>query len=398
MTAGRRHHSGRKRRSPSPRKEGVSGLDEFGIPDYSTESLVESMDQLNASILSGRPIAASTPAPEAEAKKRNLTLPRFMPWRFKTGKRATMEESLEKRKALCPYSSKDSGIPLLHSLLNKSCEEMALNILIVAPCPCHSHTGFTPVIDQVGRSALHYAVAGGSIACVQRILELLGDETRYYGLLQDSSGLNTLHIVCGEAKWRPKAVRWLMQSIGIEKSEAEAATDPALLAKDANGMTILHHAAIKCGHWDTVEYLAKLRPDLLTTPDVMGRLPIHLCRGPESEQMMEVLLDAGCLPESTDYDGNNALHWAVRQGSNSLIEALVQLKQISKLMMPNHAGETPLHVAALCNNGSAARTFIRRGIAKIYALDKNGETAIVVAGRSQSHDVLRVLARKSLTK
>ena len=124
------------------------------------------------------------------------------------------------------------------------------------------------------------------------------------------------------------------------------------------GMTALHWAAAN-GYTERTEQILKRRPALEATDDY-GRTPLLVAHGDAAEK----LLAAGANVRATDKNGLGALHYAAQAGAAHL--GLLFDAGLTDVDARSKAGLTPLHVAAVEGDESAARWLLDHG-AKIDA-------------------------------
>jgi ankyrin repeat protein len=119
------------------------------------------------------------------------------------------------------------------------------------------------------------------------------------------------------------------------------------------GMTALHWAAAN-GYPERTAQILKRRPALEATDDY-GRTALLVAHGDAAEK----LLAAGANIRATDKDGMTGLHYAAQTGAAHL--GLLFDAGLKDVDARSKAGLTPLHVAAVEGNESAARWLLDRG-------------------------------------
>ena len=102
--------------------------------------------------------------------------------------------------------------------------------------------------------------------------------------------------------------------------------DPDLIAaKDNDGWTALHWAAMN-GHKDVVALLLdRMDPDLIAAKDNDGWTALHCAAMNGHKDVVALLLDRmdPDLIAATDNDGRTALHWAAQNGHKDVVALLL---------------------------------------------------------------------------
>uniref|UniRef100_A0A1I8I5U2 ANK_REP_REGION domain-containing protein n=1 Tax=Macrostomum lignano TaxID=282301 RepID=A0A1I8I5U2_9PLAT len=142
--------------------------------------------------------------------------------------------------------------------------------------------------------------------------------------------------------------------------------------QDLKGWTPLHEAA-SFGRSQCACLLMELgaaNPNLRTAGE--GNSPVHLAAEKGHSEVLRWLLSGGRANVNQQLtDGRSAAHKAARQGRWKSLELLLQAGADSNLRC--HDGQTPLHLAALCNdNGRCVETLLCTGAADPNVLDNDG--------------------------
>uniref|UniRef100_A0A1I8IM83 ANK_REP_REGION domain-containing protein n=1 Tax=Macrostomum lignano TaxID=282301 RepID=A0A1I8IM83_9PLAT len=143
--------------------------------------------------------------------------------------------------------------------------------------------------------------------------------------------------------------------------------------QDLKGWTPLHEAASfgrsQCACL-LMELGAAANPNLRTAGE--GNSPVHLAAEKGHSEVLRWLLSGGRANVNQQLtDGRSAAHKAARQGRWKSLELLLQAGADSNLRC--HDGQTPLHLAALCNdNGRCVETLLCTGAADPNVLDNDG--------------------------
>uniref|UniRef100_A0A8C8B2K7 Uncharacterized protein n=1 Tax=Otus sunia TaxID=257818 RepID=A0A8C8B2K7_9STRI len=199
--------------------------------------------------------------------------------------------------------------------------------------------------------------------------------------------------------------------------------------KDRKGRTPLHRAAEK-GHGDAVKVLLR-RGAYMYSLDTEGKTPLHLAAQnnhalKDESSLVKMLLKAGASTEGKDERGQTALSYAVSQGSENTAKVLLEsalFRAVQKnlhgivaalidrgadinacneiqytplllawmgINLRNQADETPLHVAALHNQGALVGLLVNAG-AQINAVTKELVTPLHIASQRGNTDVAQQL-------
>ena len=159
--------------------------------------------------------------------------------------------------------------------------------------------------DDDERLALHWAVSGNRIPCV----ELLAEQKSFDIDVQDGAGWSPLHIACS-------------------LSHADELVD-LLLAKGANvdqktnnGQTAIFFAASK----SNLETAKKLIQHKASTrvKDKRGQLPLHRAAAVGNVPIIQLILANRSPINATDMDGCTALHHSIAEGHGDAAAILLK--------------------------------------------------------------------------
>ncbi|KAL6065070.1 nucleolar protein net1 [Balamuthia mandrillaris] len=217
------------------------------------------------------------------------------------------------------------------------------------------------------------------------------------------SGQTPLHILCGELH-DPK-VDVIEYLITVLKADPNSV--------DFNGWTPLHCVCKASANSRIVELLVNHGADTMME-NADGTKPIHyLSRHPMTSHQrreditrgLNLLLSSNCDINVTNKQGETALHNAVINGDEALLQLLIE--KGAAVQCANVLGETPLHYAVLCQRRGLAMKLLEHGADPRQAYGKC-ESPLEVAkkvctGRNQGiYDALQsraaVLDMEGMTK
>jgi len=149
------------------------------------------------------------------------------------------------------------------------------------------------------------------------------------------------------------------------------------LAKDADGRTALHHAAIA----DDTELMRRLLEASadLNAKDDGDWTPLHVAASAGRAQVVEVLLLRGIDVDASTSAGGSALTYAASKGHTAIAASLLQAK--ADVKHADRAGSTPIHLAAARGHCDVLAMLLASPGASIAIelRDKSGCTALHVA-------------------
>jgi len=115
----------------------------------------------------------------------------------------------------------------------------------------------------------------------------------------------------------------------------------------------------------------------------------HASYGGE-EHVVKYLLQNKADPKITDNEGNTCLHIASQKGDLDCVRVLLKYIPVN---CENLEKETPLHLAACCDDEEIVAYLLERG-AEIDAKDKKGWTALFHASNGGKEHVVKYLLQK----
>lgn len=140
------------------------------------------------------------------------------------------------------------------------------------------------------------------------------------------------------------------------------------------GMRPLALAALE-GHPGVLGALLEAGADPHATNDV-DCTALYFCGASGSMECATLLLDAGARPVP-NHQGQSPLHIASEQGHAALVELLLERCPGLEVDAAEHNGMTPLHFACQHGHAAVARLLLARG-AYVEAADEDGWTPLVL--------------------
>lgn len=154
-----------------------------------------------------------------------------------------------------------------------------------------------------------------------------------------------------------------------------------IAARDANGDSVVHHAARK-NLPDGIAYLIRKGSSL----DVLNNdfeTPLHTAGKYDATDAIQYLVGAGSSLKAADIKGDIPLQSAVLAGAAKATELLIAAG--SPLNSQNYSGETALHQAAKNNNSPIVRLLTGKA-AQTEIQDSRGFTPLAAAAAAGAYD------------
>ncbi|GFR70393.1 inversin [Elysia marginata] len=234
--------------------------------------------------------------------------------------------------------------------------------------------------DKGGRTALHWAAHKGNLR-LMKLLLTRGADCRE----KDNEGQTALHL-CTRHKL-PKVMALLLRQL----------TPGEIDDQDKNKRTALHWAASH-GNLEHVKMLIKQNSNI-GIPDTEGKTPLHWAA---SSQDREALSCVKLVLETTpsvinwqDYEGRTALHLAVADGNESVVNVLTSVKNVNVSALDNMF-RTPLHWAAVLGHSKIVSILLDSG-ADSASSDANGATPLHYAAQNNYSETVSVFLSRHLT-
>ncbi|XP_020903271.1 transient receptor potential cation channel subfamily A member 1, partial [Exaiptasia diaphana] len=237
--------------------------------------------------------------------------------------------------------------------------------------------------DDREDSAVHYAARVGN----PQVLTLILSNPECDVNLKGSSLNSPLHIAASLNK--PDLCQILLEYHANPNSQEE------------NGKSPLGRA-VESGAANSAKYLFEHMKGLgipsdtiLYNQDFDGTTLLHLAVDSGFSQVVELCLENGALiRQPRRIDRTTAFHMACEQGSTAIVQLLVQYDpKISKILLVNAEGITPLHQAALSNSHGIAEILINNG-ADVNARTNENRTPLMFAAKRGGVDTVRLLLEK----
>lgn len=224
--------------------------------------------------------------------------------------------------------------------------------------------------DEDGDTALHIAVAQGSVGLVRRLVALFLRGGRDLDV-QNRLRQTPLHVAILASQ--PALVRLLV------------AHGACAMARDRRGRTGAHLACAGAGA-GVLRELLRGGPDLRAT-DYEGLTPLHVAVHSGCRESVELLLEHGADVDAVDIkSGRSPLQHAVESNSLDMVELLIQ--RGADVNAQSYAGCTALHAAAARGHQGALRLLLRSG-ADCGVRNHHNERPLAVASNRQVIDILR---------
>lgn len=223
--------------------------------------------------------------------------------------------------------------------------------------------------DEVGRTALHLAAAGGHADVVAALL-LAGCDVN----ITDGAGCTALQHAAADGHL--EVVRQLIQH-GADVNHQDS----------VHGNTALHEASWK-GWSRSVAALGRARANL-HLKNCGGFAPLHLCCQNGHNQSCRELLLAGCSPNLQNNYGDTPLHTSARYGHAGVTRILISAN--CRVSDQNKNGDTALHIAAAMGRRKLTRILLEAGCDRTLK-NKQNETAHDIAARKDLVEILALLS------
>ncbi|WQF88297.1 Putative P-loop containing nucleoside triphosphate hydrolase [Colletotrichum destructivum] len=230
-------------------------------------------------------------------------------------------------------------------------------------------------LDSKNRTALHCAITSKIVAVCRTLLQRDGD---YLVHAVDQHGLTPLHTA---ALGGNSAIVSLLLENGAD-----------LRRVDSNRRTALH-CAIQGEHAEVCKTLIQRGGNyLVLAVDDEKRSPLHHAASWGNLAIVGMLLDHQAPIDSQDSKGLTALHVAVSQGYEKVVELLLQRGAGMHIAIAKRK-RTAMHIAATLGHLEIVETLLRHG-AVVDARDSRGETPLHLADAHGHRMVKKLLVKR----
>eukprot|EP00930_Biecheleria_cincta_P039921 TRINITY_DN27395_c0_g1_i1.p1 TRINITY_DN27395_c0_g1~~TRINITY_DN27395_c0_g1_i1.p1 ORF type:complete len:1417 (+),score=220.45 TRINITY_DN27395_c0_g1_i1:168-4253(+) len=219
------------------------------------------------------------------------------------------------------------------------------------------------ISDDRGQTAIFAAVRSGTRGILSLLLERSADVNH-----RDKDGRTVAFSAVGAGASD-------MLQVILDSPEGRRSTQP-----DINGQTPLFQAQdVACA-----KLLIERRCDL-SAKDNLGQTALHALIQLDAYDTVCCLLEHGALVNDRNLDGSSALHFAK---DRSMVLLLLRLRAV--VGARNNESQTPLFRAVERRDPGMVRALLRAD-ADSNAVDKHGRSALFLAARASSLEIVRML-------
>jgi len=251
-------------------------------------------------------------------------------------------------------------------------------------------------LDEKENSALHYAARYSHLETVKKLVATKQAVVDVEG----SDGMTPLHYASRYGKnITERSVSGRTETDhdeGVQVIEALVQAGADLNKQDVWSLSPLHHASMR-GNIRVVEFLTKQSGVQVDIQDKQESTPLHLAATYGNSEVARILLEAGADCKMLDYQHQNALHRAAKEGKIKVVEIIMNhldgadIKDVMKQM--DDEKSTPLILAVQAGNFEAVRIFMEKGGSAKYVDQANdkGECPLHSATRSGDKKTVEIL-------
>ena len=218
--------------------------------------------------------------------------------------------------------------------------------------------------DNYQRTALHLAASGGNVEITRALLRHRGIDAQATGRYR----WNALHYL---ARTNHKTSRKVAELL------IKAGTDP--LGLDIDDWLPIHLAS-KSGNILLMELLLEHNPESLEAKADDGRTAIHFAVAGKNTKTVKWLMDHSADGNVIDENGFSALMAAARYDRQDIIRVLMNAG--CNAMLVGSTGRTALHHAAYHGSLSAGRQLVEANMSILSCMDKSNLSALHLAIKS----------------
>ncbi|XP_025099577.1 inversin-like isoform X3 [Pomacea canaliculata] len=227
--------------------------------------------------------------------------------------------------------------------------------------------------DKGGRTALHWAAHKGNYRLMKLLLSRGADYRE-----KDNEGQTALHLITRHKL--PKCMGILLRQLLPGEIDDQ----------DNSKRTALHWASFY-GNLEHVKMLIK-QDSNIGIPDIEGKTPLHCaasCCDPEAVQCVKLILETTpSVINWQDYEGRTALHLAVADGNQSIVDLLTSVEKCTVSALDNMF-RTPLHWAAFLGHSRIVKLLLQNS-ADCTSSDSNGATPLHYAAQNNFDETVDV--------
>ncbi|XP_077980049.1 uncharacterized protein LOC144435327 [Glandiceps talaboti] len=189
--------------------------------------------------------------------------------------------------------------------------------------------GWQNIASTDGRTAVHYAAAGGNANCLQQ----LGKDCKDINVRDGAGKTSVYHAV---ENGHLECLQWLLEN---------TKSDPRLVAKDGS-MPL--HAAAESGHLQCVHWLVRRICCSLATPrNTDSATPLHLAAGKGRVKVIQWALQQNLSTGSEiDRRGRTPAHYAALNGQFETLQVFLKFQEVDMAFEDND-GQTPRDLAMI---------------------------------------------------
>ena len=262
-----------------------------------------------------------------------------------------------------------------------------------------------PLIDEEGKSCLHYASAGGSIPVFNELVQAgvspqvktktgssiahIAASNNCLKLIQYiASGVRTILPSRNSSGWTALHSASAIGSIEIVQELVDAGLSPDCVSDI--GRTMLHVAAVK-SRVPLVRYIVKHFEDIIHIKDENGQTALHSASASGNLGVFIELLHAGLSPDELTEDGSNVLQIAANNGKTDLVRYIV--KYIHHLVhVSNSQDKSALHCAVSSKTSGAFYELLKAGVSP-NSKAKSGKTIAHEAAFCDKVDIIQSMIK-----
>lgn len=254
--------------------------------------------------------------------------------------------------------------------------------------------------DELGRSPLMIAAAAGQAAAVKALLAGGADVS-----MTDKQGKTPTQLSASPAVKKLLVAAEAVRAKEVELSKAIAAGDtaavekalaagvnPNAMAADPNQGTLLMQA-VMLGKTDIARMLLD-RGAKVNVSNADGKSVLHVAAGSGAAELIPALLAAGADPKVQGPNGATPLHDAIWSNRLNAVQALLPAYKDCNFN-PDGGWQGAAPAMAAGRGDGMLMAFVEAGIDPNAALNKNGETFLMVCARNNAGvDVMKALMAK----